>query len=101
MTKVVGKLVDVPITLGATTTDTPVKATFYILDNPTYHWLFGLTLLEAVNGVVHCKDRLLTFHQPGGPTPTVVLPLTSRAAATSEPVYSLFRQLRSTFQDRT
>ena len=61
VSKVVGKLVGVPVSLGATPDPQAVRSTFYVLDSPGYHWLLGLTFLEATHGAVHCKERLLTF----------------------------------------
>lgn len=55
ITRVVSKLVDVPISLGVhQLPGTYNKCTFYVLDTPGYHFILGLTLLGAVKNIVHC-----------------------------------------------
>ena len=67
--KVTGKLVDVPLYLGAAKYGPPrVYATFYVVDAPGYHWILGLTLLNQVDGVVHCKAKQLHYTACGFPT---------------------------------
>ena len=59
-TNVVGKLVDVPTFLGPVQhKGEGVGATFYVLECQAYHWILGLTLLQRVNGVVHCRRQVL------------------------------------------
>ena len=58
---IVGKLVDVPITLG----DDPgkgvvVRTTLYVLGGcMSYHWLLGLTFLEPIDAAIFCKTRVV------------------------------------------
>ena len=60
--QVVGKLVDVPISLGLRRAPEPCTlATFYVLDAPGYHFILGLTFLNAVDWVVKCRDQELEF----------------------------------------
>lgn len=62
ITRVVCKLVDVPVSLGYhQEPGSLVKATFYVIDCPSYHFIIGLTLLTVVNGQVHCGARRLTY----------------------------------------
>ncbi len=62
LSQVVGKLVDVPLSLGLRCAPEPCAlATFYVLDAPDYHFILGLTFLNAVNGVVKCRDQELEF----------------------------------------
>lgn len=97
VTHVVGKLVDVPISLGREQAPgTSVRATFYVLDCQRYHWILGLTLLSAVDGVVRCRTRTLAFTLAaagGGAQHT--LELATRTEACMEPVYELYRQRTS------
>ncbi len=56
-TQVIGKLVNVPISLGCCGAEFPCAyATFYVLKHPGYHFILGLTLLKAIEGVVNCRD---------------------------------------------
>ena len=60
-TQIVGKLEGVPISLGTKPArGSVVHVTFYILGGcASYHWLFGLTLLEPLQGVIFCSQRML------------------------------------------
>jgi hypothetical protein len=54
--------VGVPVSLGdAPTPGSTVEATFYVIDCPSYHFILGLTLLGAVNGMVDCGGRRLEY----------------------------------------
>ncbi len=56
-TQVVGKLVDVPISLGLRCMEEPCTyATFYVLKHPGYHYILGLTFLKSIDGVVSCRS---------------------------------------------
>lgn len=81
-TRVVGKLVGVPVHLGPTQIKGQhVFATFYVLDCPAYHWILGLPLLTSVDGVVHCRRQVLQYSLHTSTTPlTLELALTPRAA---------------------
>ena len=73
-TNIDGKLVGVPVCLG----DKPnvgaiVTITFYVLAGcPDYHFLLGLTLLEPIQGVIFCAQRMLQYTVDTDP---IVLPL--------------------------
>jgi hypothetical protein len=70
VTKVVGKLVGVPIHLGhPPASSTTITATFYILESPRYHWILGLHTLNAIDGVIFCSRRQLHYQpDPAGST---------------------------------
>ena len=60
-TQINGKLVGVPVCLGDKPNKGPiVSVTFYILGGcMEYHWLFGLTLLQPIEGTIFCAQRML------------------------------------------
>lgn len=58
---IVGKLVNVPLCLGESTSGMWVKTTFYILECSQYHFILGLPLLSGIDGAVHCSSRRLSF----------------------------------------
>ena len=61
-TKVVYKLVGVPISVGREQVPGSCRrATFYVLDCPTYHWILGLPLLSSIDAAVFCSSRTLQF----------------------------------------
>ncbi len=70
VTKVVGKLVGMPVHLGhPPATHSPFTATFYILDSPKYHWIFGLHTLNAIDAAIWCNRRQLRYQlAPDQPT---------------------------------
>lgn len=113
-TKVVGKLVGVPIALGeaqhasefAPVPRPPVPTSFYVLDCPTkYHWILGLQYLNVVDGAVFTRRRQLHYYPPAVPRthdpptapPTLPGPdllvqqLRTRTQVVEEPVYVSFR----------
>ena len=62
ITKVVGKLVDVPISLGMEQgLGTLTKVTFYVLECQSYHFILGLALLAVIEGGVFCGSRRLEY----------------------------------------
>ena len=62
VTKVVCKLVSVPISLGDDQLPgSCIRTTFYVLDCPSYHFILGLTALSLVNGTVYCGARRMSF----------------------------------------
>ena len=79
-----------PVSLGVCCEALPcAQATFYVLDNPGYHVILGLTFLNAVDGIVRCRKRELHFTGPEGNSATVQL--VSRQAATKRPIYKAFQ----------
>ena len=71
-----------PIALGGSPVPgSAVRATFYVLDCPEYHWILGLTLLTTIDGAVFCRTGLLQYTLgPAGEGQTVQLPLMPRTA---------------------
>lgn len=52
-TKIVGKLVNVPVRLGeASCKDEPYFTNFFVVENSDYHWILGLPLLAKIHGSV-------------------------------------------------
>ena len=67
------------------------RATFFVLEAPSYHWLFGLPLLSAVCGEVLCAPRFLRFRlHSSGDHATVALPLRPRSDLPLQPVWEEF-----------
>lgn len=89
VTKVICKLVNVPLSLG--TKPEPgslVKATFYVIACPGYHFILGLTLLGAVRGMVNCGERTLVYTLgPTGKSAQRSIPLRDRQAVKSTLAY--------------
>ncbi len=83
LTKVMGKLVGVPISLGMEQgPGTCVKTTFYVLDCDSYHFILGLTLLAVVDGGVFCGSRRLEYTLgPAGNHHRCTIPLATRTTA--------------------
>ena len=92
-------LKDVPVILGSKNTDakgllhptTPhYTATFLVVDHDDYHWILGIPLLAAIDGMVKCRERRLEYTPAASSTPTSI-PLISRAEAKLQPVRAEFR----------
>jgi len=66
-------------------------ATFLVVENDDYHWILGIPLLAAIDGKVHCKERVLEYTPAGTPKP-VSLQLITRTEARNQPVRMEFRQ---------
>lgn len=96
-TKIVAMLKDVPIYVGnrlparRPRTDEPHDSasakfsdchltTFLVVDNDDYHWILGIPLLSAINGMVKCRERTLDY-TPFHSTSSTSLPLITRAEA--------------------
>lgn len=90
--RITGKLVGVPVSLGAEQEhDSCVYTTFYVLDSPAYHWLFGLPMLSSIDGAVYCKARVLHYHLGSHSDGAgVALPLYDRSSVHQQPVYLHF-----------
>lgn len=74
LSKIICKLVDVPVCLGEQQhAEDSVKATFYVLECPSYHFIFGLALLQTINGGVLCRDKVLTYTTGSGDSSTLQL----------------------------
>lgn len=89
LTKVTGKLVGVPISLGMEQgPGTCVKTTFYVLACESYHFIFGLALLAAIDGGVFCGSRRLEYTLgPAGQHERRSIPLATRSTARESPCY--------------
>ena len=62
VTKVVCKLVNVPVSVGAEQLPGSCRyTTFYVLDYPSYHCILGLTLLAKIEAGVFCGIRKMQF----------------------------------------
>ena len=74
-----------PVSLGSDRTPgSSFCSDFYVLDNPSYHWLFGLPLLAAMEGEVLCKPQVLCFHLGAARNSELVaLPLVLRSSLPS------------------
>ncbi len=73
---------DVPLTLARRCDPVPcTHATFYVLQNPGYHFILGLTLLNAIDGIVRCRLQKLTYTKPDNTEATVQLVTRSYAYA--------------------
>ena len=94
LTKVVGKLVNVPISLGMEQAPgTCKKVTFYVLQCDTYHFILGLDLLAKIDGGVFCGSRRLEYTLgPEGKHQKCSLPLATRTLARSYPCYHVQSQ---------
>ena len=81
MQAVTSILVDVPISLGSDqAAGSRFFSDFYVLDSTSYHWLFGLPLLAAIDGEVLCKPRVLRFRLGAeGSGELMALPLVARS----------------------
>ncbi len=87
--QVLGKLVDVPISLGLRCAPEPCAlATFYVLDSPDYHFILGLTFLNAIGGVVKCRDQELAYTNHANQEERVKL--VPRTEAVLQPVFGAF-----------
>lgn len=82
----------VPVSLGDNQAPgSCYRTTFYVLDAPSYHWLFGLPLLAAVAGEVLCAPRVLRFKlRRAGNHEMVGLPLQPRSCLPAQPVWAEF-----------
>ncbi len=91
LTKVTGKLVGVPISLGMEQrAGTCVKTTFYVLQCESYHFILGLTLLALIDGGVFCGSRRLEYTLgPAGKGERVDIPLATRSTARQSPCYTV------------
>ena len=88
------KLTNVPISLGANQIPgSQWRATFFVLEALSYHWLFGLPFLSAVGGEVLCAPRFLRFRlHSSGDHATVALPLWPCSDLPLQPIWgSLLR----------
>jgi hypothetical protein len=100
-------LKDVPVLLGENshprsphfsggTSGTPLAesschtATFLVVDNDDYHWILGIPLLAAIDGLVRCKDRVLEY-MPASTTVSTSIHLITRTEAKLQPVRAEFR----------
>ena len=94
LTKVVGKLVNVPISLGMEQAPgTCSKVTFYVLQCDTYHFILGLDLLAKIDGGVFCGSRRLEYTLgPEGGHQKCSIPLATRTLARSYPCYHVHSQ---------
>ncbi len=107
-TRIVAMLKDVPVILGNNhLPHTPVfsggaagrpladlachKATFLVVDNDDYHWILGIPLLAAIDGMVKCRERTLEY-TPAGITTSTTIQLITRTEAKLQPVRTEFRQ---------
>ncbi len=91
LTKVTGKLVGVPISLGMEQrAGTCVKTNFYVLQCESYHFILGLTLLALIDGGVFCGSRRLEYTLgPAGKGERVNIPLATRSTARQSPCYAV------------
>ena len=65
-------------------------ATFYVLECPSYHWILGLTLLQRVDGVVHCRRQVLQFStEHNNDTTLHELALVPRSVMQQSPAFQL------------
>ncbi len=66
--RVVGLLEDVPLHLGAGPVDPKdvVRTTFWVLDNPGYHFILGRQFFAKVRGVVDVGGHTLGATLPSG-----------------------------------
>lgn len=67
------------------------KATFLVVDNDDYHWILGIPLLAAIDGLIRCRDRILEYTPAGTAKPTSIH-LITRTEAKTQPVRGEFRQ---------
>jgi hypothetical protein len=96
-TRIVAMLKDVPIIFGNNQhSQTPVfggntagqplassachTATFLVVDNDDYHWILGIPLLAAIDGMVKCRERTLEYTPAGAPS-AISLQLITRTEA--------------------
>lgn len=89
---IVGKLVDVPISMGSNQQrGSCVRMTFFIIAAPTYHWILGLDLLAMIQGCVHCAHHVLSYQLSAqGSNAQVALPLAPRSSIKHQPVYARY-----------
>jgi hypothetical protein len=107
-TRIVAMLKDVPVIFGSNRhSPTPVfggntagkplaesachTATFLVVDNDDYHWILGIPLLAAIDGMVKCRERTLEY-TPAGATSSTSIQLITRTEAKMQPVRTEFRQ---------
>lgn len=97
MQPVTSILVGVPISLGSNKAPgSCFSSDFYVLDSPSYHWLFGLPLLAAIDGEVLCKPRMLRFCLgTEGNNELVALLLAPRSKLPAQPVWGEFERRRA------
>lgn len=62
-----------------------------MVDNDDYHWILGIPLLAAIDGLVRCRDRILEY-TPAGNTKSTSIHLITRTEAKTQPVRGEFRQ---------
>jgi len=86
-TRIVAMLKDVPVILGDSRSPAPTapntqchKATFLVVDHDDYHWILGIPLLAAIDGMVRCRERSLEY-APAGATSSTSFPLITRSEA--------------------
>ncbi len=97
LTKVTGKVVGVPVSLGMEQAPgSCIKTTFYVLACDSYHFILGLTLLAAIDGGVYCGSRRLDYAMgPTGGHQRCTVPLATRTTARQSPCYSARPQYTS------
>ena len=88
-TKVIYKLVGVPISVGSKQVPGSFRrVTFYVLDCPSYHWILGLSLLQAIDAGVFCSSRTMQFKLgKAGKGATQSIPLVPRSQVKLSPAY--------------
>ena len=96
-TRIVAMLKDVPVIFGCNGhSQAPVfggssagkplaesachTATFLVVDNDDYHWILGIPLLAAIDGMVKCRERTLEY-TPANATSSISLQLITRTEA--------------------
>jgi len=95
-TKIVAILKDVPVFVGDVGTVAPngkssfFATTFLVVENDDYHWILGIPLLSAIDGVVRCRERVLSYTPTEASTP-ITIPLITRNQAREQPVRMQFR----------
>jgi hypothetical protein len=107
-TRIVAMLKDVPIVFGNKKhSQTPVfsgnaagqplassschTATFLVIDNYDYHWILGIPLLAAIDGMVKCREQTLEYTPASAMSP-ISIHLITRTEAKMQPVRMEFRQ---------
>jgi hypothetical protein len=90
----------VPVCLGVTQhVGESVRATFYVLECPSYHFIFGLALLQTINGGVLCRDKVLTYTSGSGATST--LQLQPRSLVRESPSFQKVKSVLANSEDAT
>jgi hypothetical protein len=88
-TKVVCKLIGVPVSVGADQVKGSCRTTtFYVLDCPTYHCILGLPLLQKIEAGIFCSTRKMQIKlgKSGGGKPHTI-PLMPRSWVKTTPAY--------------